>query len=54
MQHGEVTGFPADCLNQSYHTPQSSNHSYSASKYFKPYTTCVIQNIFVVSMLCNV
>lgn len=54
MQQGEVTDIPMDCLDQLYHISQSSNHGYSASKYFKLFTTCVIQNIFVVSMLCNV
>lgn len=54
MQQGEVTDIPMDCLDQSYHIPQSSHPSYSAFKDIKPYATCVIKNIFVVSMLCNV
>lgn len=54
MQQGEVTDLPMDFLDQWYQIPQSSIHSYSASKYIKLYTNCVIQNIFAVSMQCNV
>lgn len=54
MQQGEVTDISMDCLDQWYHIPPSSTHSYNVSKYIELYTPCVIQNIFAVSMPCNV